>query len=288
MTLALCLARYGVRSVILEADAAVCDGSRAICLSRRTLEILDRLGILRAFLEKGLPWTSGRSFHEDTLVYRFSMPHDDDQRLPPMVNLQQYYIESFLADEIAHHPDLIDMRWGTEVTAFTDEGDRLALTARTDGAEYELTSDFVAACDGARSRIRNALGLKMSGVSYEGRYVIADIRIAIDLPTERMAWFDPPSNPGRTVLMHRQPDDLWRIDYQMLGGETTEEMLRGRCFTGRDRSTSRDDADRRSVGTHLEQHVPRVRNFTRWLHARSRVVRRRCGTLSADFWRPWA
>src|SRR5882757_6356971 len=187
MTLALNLTKYGIRTIVLEADKAVCDGSRAICLSRRTLEILDRLGVLRPFLEKGLPWTSGRSFHEDTLVHRFTMPNDDDQRLPPMINLQQYYIESFLADEIARRADLIDMRWGTEVVGFSDATGRLVLTARKDGAEYELESNYVAACDGARSKVRSALGLKMSGVSYEGRYVIADIRIKINLPTERLA-----------------------------------------------------------------------------------------------------
>ena len=226
MALALSLAKQGVRSIVLEADEAVCDGSRAICLSRRTLEILDRLDVLRPFMEKGLPWTSGRSFHEDTLVHRFTMPTDDDQRLPPMINLQQYYIETFLAAEIAKHADLIDMRWGTEVVAFSDNGDRLVLTARTNEDEYELITKYVAASDGARSKIRSAMGLKMSGVSYEGRYVIADIRIKLDLPTERLAWFDPPSNPGRTLLMHRQPDDLWRIDYQMLDGEITEDTTR--------------------------------------------------------------
>lgn len=226
MALALSLAKHNIRSVVLEADDAVCDGSRAICLSRRTLEILDRLGVLRPFLEKGLPWTSGRSFHEDTLVHRFTMPNDDDQRLPPMINLQQYYIESFLAEEIVRHADLIDMRWGTEVVGFSDAASRLVLTARKDGTEYEMETNYVAACDGARSKVRSALGLKMSGVSYEGRYVIADIRIKINLPTERLAWFDPPSNRGRTVLMHRQPDDLWRIDYQMLEGENAEEMTK--------------------------------------------------------------
>lgn len=226
MALALDLARQGVASIVLEADKAVCDGSRAICLSRRTLEILDRLGALQPFMAKGLPWTSGRSFHEDTLMYRFTMPHDDDQRLPPMINLQQYYIETFLAEEIARRPHLIDMRWGTEVVASSDQGNQVVLTAQADGKDYELKADFVAACDGARSTMRSAMGLKMSGVSYEGRYVIADIRIKVDLPTERLAWFDPPSNPGRTLLMHRQPDDLWRIDYQMLEGETTEDMTR--------------------------------------------------------------
>ena len=68
-----------------------------------------------------------------------------------------------------------------------------------------MRSSWVVATDGARSRVREALGLRMAGTSYEGRYVIADIHWPSDLPTERLVWFDPVSNPGSTIIMHRQP-----------------------------------------------------------------------------------
>lgn len=87
MALALGLAAQGQRSVVLEADDTVCVGSRAICVSRRSLQILQRLGALDAFLAKGLPWTTGRSFYQTTEVLRFDMPHDATQKLPPMLNL---------------------------------------------------------------------------------------------------------------------------------------------------------------------------------------------------------
>ena len=83
---------------MIEADDSVCFGSRAICISRRSLEIIERLGALHGFLEKGLPWTGGRSFYRDTEVLHFMMPHDENQKLPPMVNIEQYYIEQFLLD----------------------------------------------------------------------------------------------------------------------------------------------------------------------------------------------
>jgi 3-(3-hydroxy-phenyl)propionate hydroxylase len=110
LAMSLALARHGVASVLVEADRGVCGGSRAICLSRRTLEILDRLGVLEAFQEKGLPWTSGRSFYRRDQVLQFRMPHDDDQRLAPMTNLQQYYTEQFLLNEALRHPELIGSR----------------------------------------------------------------------------------------------------------------------------------------------------------------------------------
>ena len=73
LAMALALAKQGIRSVVIEMDRTVCVGSRAICLSRRSLEILDRLGVLGAFKDKGLPWTSGRSFYHRELVLQFAM-----------------------------------------------------------------------------------------------------------------------------------------------------------------------------------------------------------------------
>ncbi|RZL88573.1 MAG: FAD-dependent oxidoreductase, partial [Variovorax sp.] len=229
MALALGLANHGVRSVILEADDTVCVGSRAACISRRSLEIVERLGALPAFLAKGLPWTGGRSFYKTDEVFRFEMPHDDSQKLPPMINLEQYYIEQYLLDEITRRnaatPGLIDIRWGTELVALAQEADGVTLEVRHALGGYTLHGQWLAACDGGQSFVRKALGLALEGTGYEGRYVIIDIELHSDHPTERRAWFDPPWNPGSTVLMHRQPDDIWRIDYQLRAGQSTEDAL---------------------------------------------------------------
>jgi 3-(3-hydroxy-phenyl)propionate hydroxylase len=238
LAVALGLARFGVPSVVLEADETVCVGSRAICLSRRSLEILDALGVLDAFVDKGLAWTGGRSFWRDAEVLHFLMPHDADQRLAPMTNIEQYYIEQFLLDGLARHPDLVEVRWGTRVSSVkaprsADPGEPgepgeagVELRVEAAGRPYTMRADWLVACDGARSVVREQLGLRMAGTSYEGRYVIADIEADLGLPTERLAWFDPPANPGRTVLMHRQPDGLWRIDYQLRADEDPDEAVR--------------------------------------------------------------
>jgi 3-(3-hydroxy-phenyl)propionate hydroxylase len=226
---ALGLARFGVPSVIIEADDSVCMGSRAACVSRRSLEIMQRLGVLGAFLSKGLPWTGGRSFYIETEVFRFSMPHDAEQKLPPMINLQQYYIEQFLVDEVSRvnqrAPGSIEIRWASQLDGFrqSESGAELEIT-NTLGA-YRLAADWVVACDGGQSFMRKQLGLAMHGTAYEGRYVIIDIDLPSEHPTERRAWFDPPWNRGSTVLMHEQPDNLWRIDYQLRHGEDAERAL---------------------------------------------------------------
>ena len=229
MALALGLANHGVRCVILEADDTVCVGSRAACISRRSLEIMERLGVLPAFMAKGLPWTGGRSFYKTAEVFRFEMPHDAQQKLPPMINLEQYYAEHYLLEEIfrrkAAAPGRIDIRWGTELTGIAQDEEGVTLDVRNAKGSYRLQGQWLAACDGGQSFVRKALGLALEGTGYEGRYVIIDIELHSGHPTERRAWFDPPWNPGSTVLMHRQPDDIWRIDYQLRAGQSTEEAL---------------------------------------------------------------
>ncbi|RQR80352.1 MULTISPECIES: FAD-dependent oxidoreductase [unclassified Burkholderia] len=226
LAVALGLANHGIRSVLLEADDSVCHGSRAICISRRSLEIIERLGALDSFMRVGLPWSGGRSFHRHDEVLHFTMPQDENQKLPPMVNLAQYHIEQFLLDAALRRPELIEIRWQTKVAGVTQHPDGARLDVDTPLGRYALDADWVVASDGGRSTIRDALGLSLQGTSYEGRYVIVDIALDSDRPTERLAYFDPASNPGSTVLVHKQPDNVWRIDYQLRDDEDPEAAVK--------------------------------------------------------------
>ncbi|KFG93012.1 FAD-dependent oxidoreductase [Burkholderia paludis] len=225
LAVALGLANHGIRSVLIEADDSVCHGSRAICVSRRSLEIVERLGALDDFLRVGLPWTGGRSFYRRDEVLHFTMPQDDNQKLPPMVNLAQYHIEQFLLDAALRRPELIEIRWQAKVVGVTRQPDGVRLEVDTPPGGYALEADWVVACDGGRSTLRDALGLSLQGTSYEGRYVIVDIALESDRPTERLAYFDPSSNPGSTVLVHKQPGNVWRIDYQLRDGEDPDAAV---------------------------------------------------------------
>jgi 3-(3-hydroxy-phenyl)propionate hydroxylase len=223
---ALGLASHGVPCVLIEADDSVCFGSRAICISRRSLEIVERLGAVEGFLKAGLPWTGGRSFYRDAEVLHFTMPTDENQKLPPMINLAQYSIEQYLLDAAEARPELIDIRWQTRVTALEAGPNGVRLTLATPDGDYRLDADWVVAADGGRSFLRDALGLELQGTSYEGRYVIVDILLESRRPTERLAYFDPPCNPGSTVLVHKQPNNVWRIDYQLREDEDPEAAIK--------------------------------------------------------------
>jgi 3-(3-hydroxy-phenyl)propionate hydroxylase len=223
---ALGLAKQGVPSVVIEADNSVCEGSRAICISRRSLQILQRLGVLDAFMAKGLPWTSGRSYYKDQEVLRFSMPHAASDKLPPMINIAQYHIEQFLLDEARKFPELIDIRWASRVTQLQTRPDGVTLTVSNDVGEYQVSADWLVAADGGQSFIRKSLDLKLEGQAFTGKFVIVDIELDSSFPTERRAWFDCACNPGSTMLMHKQPDNIWRIDYQIPDDADLDEAIK--------------------------------------------------------------
>ena len=221
---AIALARHGVASVVLTQDAQVSHGSRAAVLVRRSMEILHRLGVVEAFAAKGLPWSGGRSFYRGQEVYRMTMPHEEGQRHPPATNVQQQYIEEFLSDAAEREP-LIDLRWGSRVTSFEQDGEETRLGVDTPEGPYVLRASYAVAADGGRSELRRMLGLRMEGRAYAGRFVIADIRTELPLPTERLCFFEPDWNPGNNVLVHRLPDKLWRIDFRLPDDETPERAL---------------------------------------------------------------
>ena len=219
LTAALTLAAYGIASVILDRKATFNDGSRAVCIARASFHILQRIGAVQPFLAKALGWRRGRSFYRGREIYSFEMAHGEHEKYLPMYNLQQQYIEQFLYEAVARNK-LIDMRWVSDVTGIEQRGDGVRLQVSTPIGDYALDAGTVLAADGARSAVRSKLGLRLQGENYEGRYVIADVWMDHDYPTERRALFEPKSNPGGTVLIHKQPDDIWRIDYKLKDGES--------------------------------------------------------------------
>jgi len=141
-------------------------------------------------------------------------------------------MEEYLHDACKYNP-LIDFRWGNKVNKVDQKDGFTVLEIDTPEGIYTLESDWVVAADGGRSAIRTAMNLEMEGASYEGFFVIADIKVDLPLPTERLAYFDPDWNPGNTILMHREPNGIWRVDYQLPKGETPEDALKPESLKAR-------------------------------------------------------
>ncbi|RWK43694.1 FAD-dependent oxidoreductase [Mesorhizobium sp.] len=225
LAMAIDLAVRGIASVVLDDNDVVSVGSRAICWAKRTLEIFDRLGVGERIVAKGVTWKIGRVFHGDREVYDFDLLPEDGHKMPAFVNLQQYYVEQYLVERAREFPDLIDLRFKNKVTSVRHLVDVVTVSVETLDGPYQLTADYLLACDGAKSLVRAELGLEFAGKLFEERFLIADIELKADFPSERRFWFEPTFHAGQSALLHKQPDDIYRIDLQ-LGWDADPEVER--------------------------------------------------------------
>jgi 3-(3-hydroxy-phenyl)propionate hydroxylase len=208
------LAQSGIPVVLLDDADRIGEGSRGICYAKRTLEILDRLGAASPCLEKGVTWKIGKVFQNNDLLYAFDLLPEDGHKMPAFINLQQYYLEHALVERAAALPSL-EIRWRNKVVDLKRRNDAATLTIETPEGLYDLDAGWVVAADGARSALRAMLGLEFKGEVFEDRFLIADVKMKGSFPPERWFWFDPPFHDGHSALLHKQPDDIWRIDLQL-------------------------------------------------------------------------
>jgi 3-(3-hydroxy-phenyl)propionate hydroxylase len=232
LALAVDLAQRGVRSVLIDDADRIGEGSRAICFAKKTLEVFDRLGCADPMLEKGVRWSVGKVFQGDDLLYRFDLLPEGGHKMPAFINLQQYYVEKHLVDRALELPE-VEIRWRNKAVSVTRHADHAALTIETPDGSYQLTCDWLVACDGARSPTRGMLGLDFKGEVFEDQFLIADVRMTADFPVERWFWFDPPFHNGQSALLHKQPDDIWRIDLQLGRDADTDNEKRPEVVTPR-------------------------------------------------------
>ena len=238
------LAQQDIPVVVLDDNDKVSFGSRAICFAKRPLEILDRLGCGEPMVEKGVVWDTGRVFFDEAETYSFNLLPESGHKNPAFINLQQYYFEEYLIKrirELQAEGKPVDLRGGNKVSALSDNGDHVRMEIDTPEGAYTLEANWLIAADGANSPTRRMLGLDFVGRVFEDNFLIADVIMEADFPTERWFWFDPPFNRGQSALLHKQPDNVWRIDFQIGWDIDRDEELKPDNIDKRLRAMLGDD-----------------------------------------------
>ena len=218
LTAACALADLGIDVVLLDEDSTVGArgaSSRGVCYSQKSLEIFARLGIYRRLHEKGVSWSVGRSFAGDEQIYHFDLAADrqaNSSAQPSFINLQQFYVESFLVERATQLPNL-DIRWQSRVVGCEQDGDGAHLQVQTPAGEYLLHAEWVVDCSGSRSSLR-ADALAQSART-DDRWLICDVFFEDPPPHERRTWISAPFNEGRAAWQHVMADGVCRVDYQL-------------------------------------------------------------------------
>lgn len=228
MSAALGLSYYGVPCVVLdEGEGPASEGSRAIFMERHALEILGTWSpVGQQMAEKGMTLTGGRVFFRGTELYKtLTAPPEPDARYPRFVNVPQNVLEHWQVEALKKC-ECCEVRWQHRVTGIVQSEDEVCLEMMTlDGPRF-MCASYVLAADGPRSTIRQLLKLDFPGESRDHHFLILDVRMQLETPRERWFWFDPPFNPGRTALLHPQPDGIYRLDYQLPPNEDLAKALK--------------------------------------------------------------
>ncbi|MBY6121862.1 FAD-dependent oxidoreductase [Mameliella alba] len=216
---ALDLGLQGIPVIVLDDHEGIGMGSRAICFAKRCLEIADRYGCGQPMLDKGVVWNLGKVFHDDRKVFEFNLLPEEGHKFPAFINLQQPYFERFIVERVREAQAAgapIELRGKNRVDNVTVHDDHVTLEITTPDGPYTIEADWLIGCDGASSPLRGMMGLDFEGRVFEDSFLIADIKMVNDdFPTERWFWFEPYFKSGASTLLHKQPDGVWRVDFQI-------------------------------------------------------------------------
>jgi len=231
MTVALRLAAFGIESVIADPEGwDAFPGSKALCMQRESMEILERVGCGKAMAAGGVTWPLGRTYYREKEISQVRFPPFTGLGFPPFINFAQRETEVLLLNRLREEPR-VQKLFGHRLVSIEQDGQGVdALLQGPDGV-VKCHSDYIIGCDGSRSTLRKELGVSFNGKSYTTNFLIFDIRAKLPYPNERRLHFNPSFNPGRTVLVHPLPNEDWHIDWQV-GGEPLdieEERRSGRA-----------------------------------------------------------
>ncbi|MFF1512222.1 FAD-dependent monooxygenase [Streptomyces sp. NPDC058326] len=189
------LRRHGVRCRLVDRLPARLPYAKAVGIQPRTLELWDRMGLVRAVLEAAVPMRGQLTYVNGREVARL------DLELPPEVPygfaaLPQYETERLLEEYAAGRGTVIER--GTELLGFDQDPDGVTARLRTaSGAAEELRVRYLVGCDGAHSVVRKTLGLPFEGGAFPEAYMLGDVVAETD-------WDVP---PGYALRSEHRADD---------------------------------------------------------------------------------
>ena len=223
---------------------------------------MQAVGMGRRLLDKGVTWKTGKVFLGDDQLFEFDLLPEDGHQFPAFINLQQYYMELYAIDRALELKEFIDLRWFSELKGIESMEEGVRLTVSTPDGSYQMDCDWLIAADGARSFCRKALGLEFQGRTFDDQFLIADIKTKTDMPPVRRFWFAPTFTDAASALLHMQPDDVWRLDFQIGLEADAEEETRSENVMRRVHGMLGDEIEAEMEWISLYKfHSRSIRNF---------------------------
>lgn len=190
LALALDLQRRGIRFCLLEKLAAPMPFSKANTLMSRTLEELDRLGVIEEMFASGIALSAARIFRNDRQIAEFTVELTQTS-MPFMLNLRQSRLEDILSRRLEAQGDAIERGWELQDVA-QYETELSARFVHASGEQRTLRAQYLIGTDGAHSRVRRLMALPLMGTTYPETFLVADVHADLQLArNSTYCWLRP-------------------------------------------------------------------------------------------------
>ena len=263
LTLANVLGMHGIRTLLVERNAATVGEPRAVSIDDESLRTMQYIGLIDTVRGSIVQGYGSHYFSPGGRCFAQVMPDTMEYGYARRSAFRQPVLEAQLREGLKRFPS-VQTRFSSKVTRLEERGDLVhAQLAGPEACGDEVSAQYVAACDGGRSGIREALGVKMSGSTYDEKWLIVDLAGSTDRFRHTRVFCDP-ARPG---LALPGPEGTRRYEFMMLRGEDPEALL----DEGRVRAL---------LGRHSEEdkRLPIVRKVIYHFHARM-AERWRCGRI---------
>jgi 3-(3-hydroxy-phenyl)propionate hydroxylase len=222
------LGQAGIRTLVLDKSRRIWDIPRAVAIDHEILRVLQNLGIVDEILPHTAPFGASEHFGvEGQLIRRIDVvrPPYPMGYLPTMV-FSQPPVEKLLREHAAQHAT-VEVRLGEEVIALRQAHDHVSLELQSDdGTKSAVTARYVIGCDGASSRIRQCLDVKLDDLGFDEPWMVVDVLVdeaSLALLPGTAAQF---CNPARPVTYIIGPGNHRRWEIMLLPGEEPAAMER--------------------------------------------------------------
>ncbi|OFB41198.1 3-(3-hydroxyphenyl)propionate hydroxylase [Mycolicibacterium sp. (ex Dasyatis americana)] len=217
-------ARYHVDCLVLDRWPEVYRQPRAVHLDDEIYRILADLGLAEQFAAISRPAAGLQLLDADLKVLaRFTREPVGRHGFPQANMFDQPQLEELLRANLARYPQL-RLRTNVEVTGFTRLGQgrlQVAFVDRTTGATEHVEADYLLGCDGANSMVRRRLGVAMTDMHFEQRWLVADVRSTVDL--KQWDGVHQVCTPARAATYMRIGNDRYRWEFRLLPNESVAD-----------------------------------------------------------------
>jgi 3-(3-hydroxy-phenyl)propionate hydroxylase len=211
LTAALALARRGIPFVLLAAEPELAMELRGSTFHPPTLDLLDAFGVVPRMIEVGLKAPTWQFRDRETgpvATFDLSLLAGDTNH-PYRVQCEQWKLMRLIEQRLRALPGS-DIRFGHQVTAVHQDGDRATVTADTAAGPVSIAGRYVVAADGARSAVRRSLGVEFEGFTYAELFLIASTDFPFEKTLTDIAYVNYIADPFEWLVLLRVPQ-LWRV-----------------------------------------------------------------------------